>query len=188
MAPELRWSRREEQMKENAIHDSSRLRAAGRCLLVGLLLGASLQNVSAQGSGAQALVGAWAIQVTLRDCATTAPLGPAIRTLVTFHQDGTISETQGGVAFLPGQRSPAHGTWTHDGGNRFVQKMLALILFDSAPNPPVSPGFSTGWQTVTHNIEVSGDTLTSSGVNAFFRADRSQYRTGCSTATGERFR
>ena len=175
-------------MKEHTIGYSSWLVTAGRCLLIGLLLGSSVQDVNAQGSGAQALAGVWAVQVTLRDCATTAPLGPVVRSIVTFHQDGTISESAGGAAFAPGQRSPGHGLWTHDGGNRFTQKMLALILFDSAPNLPVSPGFFAGWQTVTHTVEVTGDTLTSSGTNAFFRVDRSQYRTGCSTATAERFK
>ena len=175
-------------MKENTIRYSSWLDTVARCLLIGVLLGCSAKDVSAQGSGAQALTGVWAVQVTLRDCATTAPLGPPVRAIVTFHQDGTITESAGGLAFAPGQRSPGHGVWTHEGGNRFVQKMLALILFDSAPNLPVSPGFFAGWQTVTHHVDVTGDTLTSSGTNAFFRVDRSQYRTGCSTATAERFK
>jgi hypothetical protein len=145
-------------------------------------------QVNAQGNGAQAVVGTWAVQVQLRDCTTTAPLGPPFRSLVTFHQDGTIGESAGSVSFAPGQRSAGHGVWTHDGGNRFVQKMLALILFDTAPNLPASPGFFAGWSSVTHNVEVTGDTLTSSGTNAFFRTDRSLYRSGCSTATGERFK
>ena len=175
-------------MKARAIVSSFCLSTVGRYMLIGLLLGSSVQGVSAQVSGSQALAGVWGIQVTLRDCATTAPLGPPIRSIVTFHQDGTISESAGALAFAPGQRSPGHGVWTHEGGNRFVQKMLALILFDSAPNLPVSPGFFAGWQTVTHHVDVTGDTLTSSGTNAFFRVDRSQYRTGCSTATAERFK
>jgi hypothetical protein len=176
-------------MTRNSTDCSFWLEAVGRgLLLTGLLFGVSPRIASAQGNGAQALVGTWAVQVTLRDCTTSAPLGPPTRSIVTFHPGGTLSESAGSVAFAPGQRSPGHGLWTHDGGSRFVQKMLALILFDTAPNLPASPGFSAGWQTVTHNVEVAGDSLTSSGTNGFFRADRTLYRSGCSTATGERFK
>jgi hypothetical protein len=175
-------------MKANAIGYSFRLGTMSTCMLTGLLLSFSASAASAQGNGAQAVTGTWAVQVTLRDCATTAPLGPPFRSIVTFHQGGTVNESAASLAFAPGQRSPGHGVWTHDGGNRFVQKMLALILFDTPANLPASPGFSAGWQTVTHNVEVTGDTLTSSGTNGFFRADRTLYRTGCSTATGERFK
>jgi hypothetical protein len=175
-------------MKAKAIDYSIWRRRVSLGMLTGMLLCFSVQAASAQGSGAQALVGAWAIQVTLRDCSTGAALGPPFRSLVTFHQGGTLSESPASTAFAAGQRSDGHGLWTHDGGNRFIQKMIALILFETAPNLPVSPGFFAGWQTVTHTIEVTGDTLSSSGTNGFFRTDRSLYRSGCSTATGERFK
>ena len=171
-----------------ALHYAFWRRAVSPGLMTGMLLCFSIQAASAQGSGAQALVGAWAIQVTLRDCATGAAMGPPLRSLVTFHQGGTMSESPASTAFAPGQRSDGHGLWAHDGGNRFVQKMIALILFDTPPNLPSSPGFFSGWQTVTHTVEVTGDTLSSSGTNSFFRTDRSLYRSGCSTATGERFK
>ena len=61
-------------------------------------------------------VGTWAVQVTLRDCATNAPLGPPFNSLVTFHDGGTLSESAGSLAFAPGQRSPGHGTWTQRAG------------------------------------------------------------------------
>ena len=71
-----------------------------------------------------------------------------------------------------------------------------MILFDTAPNlpgpgfdpsKPVSPGFFAGWQTVTHTVTLRGDQLTSAGGNEFFKADGTWYRTGCSTAVGQRF-
>ena len=108
------------------------------------------------------LVGTWTVQVTLRDCATSAPLGPPFNSLVTFHGDGTLSESAGSLAFAPGQRSPGHGAWTRKRGHTFRQEMIALILFDTEPNlpgtptfdptKPVSPGFFAGWQTVTHTV------------------------------------
>lgn len=144
------------------------------------------------------LVGTWTIQVTLRDCTTNAPLGPPINSLVTFHGDGTLSETAGSVAFAPGQRSPGHGVWTSRRGHTFTQEMISLLLFDTPPNlpgtptfdptKPVSPGFFAGWVTVTHTVGFTGDdAIESSGTNAFYRTNGDLYRSGCSTATGQRF-
>ena len=75
---------------------------------------------------------------------------------------------------------------------------MALITFDTAPNlpgtpdfnpnPPVSPGLFAGWQTITHTIILSdADHYTSAGTTAFYKADGTLYRNGCSTAIGQRF-
>jgi hypothetical protein len=144
------------------------------------------------------LVGTWTIQVTLRDCASNAALG-SFNSLVTFHRGGTISESAGSLTFEAGQRSAAQGTWARKGDNKFRQRMIALILFESPPNlpgtptfdpsSPVSPGFRAGWQTVTHTIDVvDADHLTSAGTNAFYDATGAVYRTGCSTSVGQRFK
>jgi hypothetical protein len=137
--------------------------------------------------------GTYAVDVTVRDCTTGAPAGPAIPALVTFHGDGSIFETPGGRAFAPGQRGDGHGTWRRTGWNTFSQEMIALIVFDTPanlpgtptfdPTKPISPGFQTGWQTISHTGTFSDATHgTSSGTNAFFTAAGVQYRTGCSTA------
>jgi hypothetical protein len=76
--------------------------------------------------------------------------------------------------------------------------MVALLLFDTPanlpgtpgfdPTRPVSPGFFAGWQTVHHTVQlVDSDHLTSSGTNVFYKASGEVYRTGCSTANGQRF-
>jgi hypothetical protein len=145
------------------------------------------------------LVGAWTVQVTLRDCETNVPLGLPFNSLVTFHDGGTISESAGGVTFAPGQRSAGHGVWTRRGRHIFKQKMVVLINFDTPanlpgsptfnPTLPISPGFFAGWQTVTHTLElIDADHAVSSGTNAFYKSDGSVYRTGCSTAVDQRFR
>ena len=87
-------------------------------------------------SAGPSLVGTWAVQVTIRDCTTNAPLGPPFNSLVTFHGDETISETAASLAFAPGQRSPGHGTWTRKRGHTYRQEMIALVLFDTEPNLP----------------------------------------------------
>jgi hypothetical protein len=147
----------------------------------------------------EGIEGTWAVQVTLRDCATNAPLGPPFNSLVTFHRGGTLSETTASLAFAAGQRSPGQGIWGRDGWRTFSQDMIALILFDTPanlpgtpgfnPSLPVSPGFFTGWSIVRHTVKLSadGDHLTSAGHNEFHKADDTVYRTGCSTATGKRF-
>jgi hypothetical protein len=154
---------------------------------------------SSQSASGEGLAGAWMVEVTLRNCDTGVPLGPAIHSLVTYHRGGTISESPAGLNFAPGQRTSGHGVWSHDQGHTYAHKMVALILFDTTPNLPgtpgfdpslpVSPGFFAGWQTVTHTIDLNdADHFTSAGTNAFFKFDGTLYRTGCSTAVGRRFK
>jgi hypothetical protein len=166
-------------------------------LALGVLFGADATN-SAHATGLDPRVtGTYAVDVTLRDCASGAPAGPPFASLVTLHGDGTISETPGGRAFAPGQRQPGHGSWHRIGPRSFRQEMVALILFDTAANlpgtpgfdpaKPVTPGFQAGWQTVSHTITFSDAThATSSGTNGFYTLAGSQYRTGCSTAVLQR--
>ncbi len=157
-------------------------------------MGMAQSKMSGADSG---LGGVWLVEVTLRNCETGAPLGPSFASLVTFHRGGTITESAGSLSFAPGQRSPGHGVWDFIGGRTYSQDMIALILFDTPPNfpgpgfdasLPVSPGFFAGWQTISQTVELSGaDHFTSTGSNAFWTSDGTPYRTGCSTAVGQRF-
>ena len=56
------------------------------------------------------LAGAWSVQVTLRDCSTTAPLGPPFNSLVSFHAGGTLSESAAshGLRSWPANPGPWH--------------------------------------------------------------------------------
>jgi hypothetical protein len=143
-------------------------------------------------------VGTWAVQVTLRDCGTNAPLGPPFNSLVTLHSGGTLSESAGSLTFRAGQRSAGHGVWSRAGRRSYHQRMVALILFDTPPNlpgtpgfdpsQPVSPGFFAGWSIVTHTIRLGdADHFTSAGTNQFVKSNGEVYRSGCSTAVGQRF-
>jgi hypothetical protein len=93
---------------------------------------------------------------------------------------------------------PGQGAWTRKRGHTYKQEMIALVLFDTAPNlpgtptfdpsKPVSPGFFAGWQTVTHTVRFTdGDRIESAGTNSFYKANGELYRSGCSTAIGQRF-
>src|SRR4029453_14803976 len=82
-------------MTQNASKQTAITRAVAiSCLTVaclaaaGVRAGAPSDALGDEGS----LAGTWFVQVTLRDCATGSPLGPAIHSLVTFHGDGTLSE------------------------------------------------------------------------------------------------
>jgi hypothetical protein len=176
-------------------------RAAARLCVAAALIMTTGKTAAAQSIAAAAesgLVGTWAVDITLRDCATNAPLGPPFHSLVTFHRGGTLSETTASLAFAIGQRTPGHGTWARKGGHTYAQEMIALVLFDTAPNlpgtpgfdptKPVSPGFFAGWVTVSHTVSlVDADHITSAGTNAFYKNSGELYRSGCSTAVGQRF-
>jgi len=173
-------------------------RMAAALTLTGALLASSGGNVSAESDRSDdhaGVVGTWTVQVTLRDCATNAPLGPPFNSLVTFHKGGTLSES---TVSLPGERTSGHGTWTHDGRRTYEQKMIALMLFDTPgnlpgtptfnPALPIAPPFFAGWATVSHILTLSdADHGTSAGTNAFYKFDGTRYRTGCSTAAAQRF-
>ena len=143
------------------------------------------------------IVGVWVVRVTLRNCDTNAPMG-SFSSIVAFHRGGTLTESPGSPAFQLGQRSEGHGVWQHLNGRTFSQDVIGLILFDSPPNlpgtptfdpsKPISPGFTAGWQTISHRVRVTGeDTFESSGTTEFFNSSGQSYRTGCSSAVGQRF-
>jgi hypothetical protein len=158
---------------------------------------ATLIAQSTSSAADRGLVGTWIVQVTLRNCTTNDAIGAPFTSLATFHRGGTGTGSTSNLAFAIGQRTQEHITWTHEGAGIYVQGILALILFDTPPNLPgpgfnpalpVSPGFSAGWQTVTHTIElINADEWRSSGTNAFYNVAGQQYRSGCSTATAQRF-
>ena len=169
----------------------SMVRVGLTAVLMGLAVASVLPAASAAGaqqsaSQARTVQGVWFVQVTIRDCATGVALAPAVNSLVTFAQGGTLNESVGGGGFAPGQRSDGHGTWTHQGGQTYDQRFVAMINFATAPGP--GPGFEPGWIKVHHTVQVIDANHTeSAGTNSFYRLNGEVYRTGCSTATGTRF-
>ena len=165
----------------------SKAQLAAFVLVVALVAGTGVPAAAQSTSNGLRIEGTWLVQVTLRICATGAPIG-SVNSIVTFQRGGTLSETPGGTSFAPGQRSDGQGYWKRTGDHTYLQRFVALIRFDTPPNPPVSPGFLAGWQTVTHTITLlDRDHLSSSGTNEFFDASGNSYRRGCSTATATRF-
>ena len=156
--------------------------ARGLCgaLVTAVLIG-SPTAVLAQG---QTLTGVWAQVITPRNCATNEPLPvPPFRALLTFHRDGTVTESVGSLSFAPGQRSIGHGLWAHAGGQTFRERTAAMILFDGGPGM-----YQAGWQVTTRTITMlDANHYTGSGAAQFYDVNRQLYRTGCATSVGERF-
>jgi hypothetical protein len=137
---------------------------------------------------ARAIEGVWGMTITLRDCATAAQMGPPFMTLVTFHQGGTVSESNGSPGYAPGQRTEGHGVWNHAGAASFGLRLVASILFTTPPTPP-APGFLAGWQVLTSTLTMTSDSSLSGAARAdFYDVNRLPYRSVCPTVTGERFR
>jgi hypothetical protein len=159
--------------------------AAWATALAGLLVMAGAPEAR---QSTQSISGTWIVQVTLRNCQTQAPLGPSFNSLVTFMDDGTILEATEAPAFAPGQRTAAHGRWTRLGPTTFTQRVIAIIGFDTPPTPPTSPGFQRGGSVVTQLVTMTNaNAFTSTGGNGFYDANAQLYRSGCSSAVGQRF-
>jgi hypothetical protein len=178
----MNWNRSKKLSAGRAV---AVLGMAGVLLMSSGHIGLAQSEESASKNG---LEGTWFVQVTLRDCASNAQIGPRFNSLVTFHRGGTLSESTSNRAFAIGQRSDGQGNWTFEGHHTYKQRMVNLINFDTAPNLPFSPGFFEGLSVVTHTLELTdADHGTSSGTNEFYKADGTLYRTGCSTAVARRF-
>jgi hypothetical protein len=179
-------------MTSNTTHTSVRI-LSRLGLAVAVLVGPTAAGAAHAEAPILRAAGTYAVDVTLRDCASGAETGPAFLSLVTFHGDGSLFETPGGRAFAPGQRGDGHGTWRRTGGSTLRQEVIALIAFETPanlpgtptydPTRPITPGFQAGWQTISHTVTFSDAThATSTGTNALFTGAGVRYRTGCSTA------
>jgi hypothetical protein len=122
-----------------------------------------------------------------RNCSTGAAIGPTTRALVTYHAQGTVSESRYIPVFALGQLSDGHGTWRRDGDNTFIGRVVTMVQFDSPPNTP--PGVQAGWQIASQTISLQDkDSFTMSGSSEFVNLAGEVYRVGCATRVGQRFR
>jgi hypothetical protein len=167
--------------------------------LATLVVVASVSTVVAHGEDRlTSPVGTWGIEVQIRNCQSEAAIGLPFLSLITLHSGGTLGETSGAeAAFAVGQRSPGHGVWEKISRHVYDARLISLVLFETAPNLPGSPGFNPalpvgpgffkGWDTVTQTLRFAdSDHFTSKGTSAFFKEDGTLYREGCSTAIGQR--
>jgi len=160
-------------------------------LAAALVFGSSLRSSAqdSRDSASRSLQGTWWVQVTaLTDCVSRTPL-ISFAALLTFADGGTMTGTTTNPGFAIGQRTPDHGVWARrHAPHTFGASSVALILFTTAPNLPMTPGFQAGSQRLDQAITLTDpDHFTSEAVTTFFDAAGQKYRQGCATALGERF-
>ena len=171
-----------------------RSRAAVACVaLTGALAVGLVQSASARtdspNAEARTLEGTWWVQVTaLTDCMSQVPL-VSFTALLTFAKGGTMTGTTTNPAFAIGQRSPDHGVWFRSrAAHGYSASSVSLLLFETAPNFPATPGFHAGSQRLSQAIDVTDpDHFTSDAVSEFFDVGGNKYREGCAIAVGQRF-
>jgi hypothetical protein len=164
--------------------------------LAGTLILGSGQRSSArpalpapESSHGKELQGTWLVQVQQYNCATQAPIGKPFDSLLVFTEGGTLAETTGNPGFAPGQRTSGFGNWSHEGRHTFSAKSTAFIVYTTAPSLPLSPGFTAGTQTISQAIEFKNgpDQFTSDAIIQFADTTGTVYRSGCATATAQRY-
>lgn len=133
------------------------------------------------GRHALPIVGAWQLEVTLRNCATgeVAPVPtPVFPGLSTFHKGGTLSEL--GSRGSPATRSIGHGIWKRTGRRTFESRFV-FHRFDAN-------GFFAGTQDAKATMVLSpdGTALSISTIATFTDVSGIVTPGGCSTQVGQR--
>ena len=130
------------------------------------------------------IVGVWRTVVTSRNCQTGLPVAPTFRGLITFNQDGTMSESSVASGQTPALRSLSHGVWKEQRRGR------RNYSFTYIHNRYDASGVFIGTRKITGTLDLgtSGDGFTTNSLVEAFNADDILIGTGgCSTAVGTRF-
>jgi hypothetical protein len=138
------------------------------------------QTVFAQSQqGSQGLNGTWLFQVSLQDCNSGTTIGMPFFSLLTFAQDGTMTETTANAMFYPAERGPGHGVWQVYGPRTYKAISMAFITLNGA---------LTRTQTITQVIELldANSLKTTSASVLFFKPDGTFLGSGCAAATAKR--
>ena len=136
---------------------------------------------SAQAAEIPSLVGTWQVQISLKDCVSSAPLGQPFQSLLTFAQGGTMTETTSNPGFFPAQRGPGHGNWSSAGDRLYTASSIAYITAN---------GVLVKTQTITQTpIQMTGDNTfqTPSATVKFYAPDGSLLTSACAVANGKRY-
>ncbi len=171
-------------------HTSFAALAVGTLLLTGTATAVLADGPAYGRAAAQApLVGTWNIVITPYICATGESI-PAVAfpARLTFHANGTMTETPFNPAFQPGQRSIGMGYWERIGRTSYRAVFEAFVLFTSVVTPPETPFYQRGVQRVDQGIELLDNNHWTSAASVVFRDQNSSIvpPTGCMTAAAER--
>jgi hypothetical protein len=127
--------------------------------------------------GGGRLAGTWNTVVTIRVCATGAPI-TSFQSVGSFNQGGTFSGITSGMP--PIARTSERGIWAHVRANEYRFRFKAY-LYNAAAE-------AIGYQIVTHDLELDEDNLNwaSSGTSVTYNMAGVATSVGCSTAIGSR--
>ncbi len=116
-------------------------------------------------------------------------MGMPFASLLTFNEGGTFTGSTSNPGFAVGQRGPEQGVWEREGHSTYEAKSVAFIFFATTPNPPISPGFNAGTQTISQSIKFDSnpDEFASDATIQFLDAAGTLYRQGCASAVAKRF-
>jgi hypothetical protein len=139
---------------------------------------ASAVTTWAQDDGGARLGGTWDLIATPRVCATGDAI-TSFQATYNFDEGGTLSAVSAGTG-SGGRGREQHGVWRYLGGDNYRFRFRAY-LFDAA-------GVATGYQVLTHNVELDKDALnwTSVGLSQTFSLQGVQTAVGCSTIVATR--
>ena len=124
------------------------------------------------------LIGTWDVQVTTRDCQTTAALR-TFPSILTYNIGGTMLEATAGIPAAA--KTTGHGVWSHIRGNTYHIKFKSL-LFDASGN-------FTGTITISQilNLTNRGNENESTGTVELNAPNGNLISAGCATSTATRF-
>ena len=124
------------------------------------------------------LEGVWLAQVSVTDCTnpSTTLLGP-FPSLLTFHADGTVTETA--PAPPNSQRSASHGLWRRVSRNTFDEAMTFQRLDVT--------GIFLGTQVIRATLQLGDDSYTAQGKFEIKESHGATIASGCSSVVAKRF-
>ncbi len=124
------------------------------------------------------LIGTWDVQVTTRDCQTTAAL-KTFPSILTYSIGGTVLESTSGIP--QAAKSPGQGVWNHIRDNTYHIKFKSL-RFDLSGN-------FTGTTVISQIINLTnrGNEGESTGTVELYAPNGNLIAAGCSTSTATRF-
>ena len=125
------------------------------------------------------------MSITLRDCATTAPLGPAVPFAVDVpcRRDDERKRRHYAVRARPALARDTESGRTQ-AATTFTARFVAMVLFDTPPAPP-APGFQAGWQVVASTFTLAdSDRLDRYGDRPVLRRQPAALPLGVSDGSG----
>jgi hypothetical protein len=181
-----RNQRRPKEEKPNQLKEPN-MKLKIQTAVITLALAVSTSLVSSQDrqpqrlrSASPTIVGVWQMSRQGVNCNDPNQLlGPPFPAIVTFHGDGTMTGAAKSAVAGPFD-TPEYGSWQREPGTQNYSFRTVALRYDAN-------GIFLGQLVSTANVNLTGDSLTSSATIQIFDANGNLIATGCGTATATRF-